>query len=156
MIEEIKSQVFTIDDLLLGRPNEVRVYAWEFVLAPLYAGENRKFLGDTAYLGVAERFGKIQEKPFMKIEPFYEIKMPDNSDLTKAKIKRFEYANSLYPHFFKTIFTGPTEAIAQALRDAPFSKMEQLADVIERLGIPYDVTLIEIFEHKNRALAETG
>lgn len=156
-MEEIKSQVFTIDDLLLGKPREVRIYAGEFVLAPHYGGGTRGFLDDVAYLGVAERFGEIQGKSFMKLEPFYEIRIA-NGKLREARVNKWEHRNSLYPHFFKAIFTGPAEAIVQALREAPFSKdkMGQLADAVEGLLEPYNESLRELLENRNGAFVESA
>ncbi len=82
--------------------------------------------------------------------------MPEEGDITKLKVEEWKNRNKLLPHFFKTISSGPAEAIAEALGKAPFSGMEQLADAIEGLEPPYKLTLRDLIEHRVRELAAAG
>jgi hypothetical protein len=150
------SELFTIDDLLLGESREIIIYSGALVLCPEYNFGVKSFSNNIAYLGAVEKFGKIQEKPFVKLEPFYKIIMQEDGRLDTANVRRLRDANSLYANFFKTIFAGNARAIVQALRNAPFSKMEQLADAVQKLQYPYSESLENFFENRKRELARTG
>ncbi len=155
MTSNITRQVFVIEDLLQGKSREVSVYSREFVLCPHYHSQNHGFLENVAYLGVVEDFGKFEcpgqfhGNSFIKLNPFYKIYMLGDGN---AKVEEWTNRNKLLPNFFKTIYTGPAEAIAQALREAPFSGMEQLAEVVKRLKIPYNLSLRDFFENGVREL----
>ncbi|MBS3075773.1 hypothetical protein J4429_04925 [Candidatus Pacearchaeota archaeon] len=151
----MKSQIFAIDDLLLGQTREVRIYTGEFVLSPEYAGGENSFRNRILYLGVADEFDEIQTRSFVKLEPFYRIIMPNGGELSSAKIKRLKYANSLYANFFKTIFTGRADVISRALRKPPFRDMEQLADAVKRLKFSYDESLADFLENRVKELSMT-
>ncbi len=162
MTSDITRQLFVIDDLLLGRSREVSVYSGELVLCPHHRREKLGFSSKAFYLGVVGGFGRFehpgrfQGNPFVKLNPLYKIEMPEDGNIAGAKIEEWKYRNNLLPHFFKSLYTGPAEAIATALQGAPFSGIEKLADAVERLETPYNLTLKDFFENRVRELAEAG
>jgi hypothetical protein len=82
--------------------------------------------------------------------------MPSDGDISSAKIE-VPSSNNLLPNFFRKIYTGPAEAISIVLREEPlFSKMGQLADIVEQLSRPYDLTLGNLHHSGFRGLVKTA
>jgi len=116
---------------------EVRIFSEELVLGSSTVAFSR----NTVYLGVAKEFGEFRGQPTVRLAPFYKIIPPNDGDISCAKIEE-PSSKILNPRFFRKLYTGPAEAISTALREEPlFSKMVQLADVVEHLSRPYDLAL---------------
>ncbi len=151
MANEVRSELFRLKTLEIIEAKELRIYTGEFVLAP-YKVHFRDFSYNTIYLGVARDFTKINNRPTVRLDPIYKVIMPEDGNVLMARIS--PGLSNLHPDFFPNLYAGPAEAIAESLRDAPFTRMKQLAEYISGLEVPYDESLKYFFEHKLVELRE--
>ncbi len=149
------SQIVTIDDILQeGKQRKIRIATGGLFLIPQVDSTSKFFLYNPLRLGVVESFGEIEKRGSVNLNPCYEVKMPENGDFTKAKIR--EVYGSFYLDFFPVINSGSAEEIAYALRRAPFSGMDKLANEIRKLDVPYAKSLKYLFENRGKKFAESA